>query len=55
MSIHCLSKVVELKKELQERGLSITGNKSDLIFRLEEYLLKHGMVESLKSFIILIT
>ncbi|XP_028391917.1 SAP domain-containing ribonucleoprotein-like [Dendronephthya gigantea] len=35
-------KVVELKKELHERGLSITGNKSDLIARLEEYLLKQG-------------
>ncbi|CAB4022334.1 Hypothetical predicted protein [Paramuricea clavata] len=35
-------KVVELKKELQERGLSISGNKSDLIARLEEYILKQG-------------
>ena len=35
-------KVVELKKELNDRGLSITGNKSDLISRLEEHLLKQG-------------
>jgi hypothetical protein len=39
-----LFQVVELKKELQERGLNISGNKSDLIARLEEYILKQGMV-----------
>lgn len=35
-------KVVELKKELAERGLIMTGNKSDLVARLEEYMLKRG-------------
>ena len=34
-------KVNELKRELQERGLSVSGNKSDLVSRLEEYLLRH--------------
>ena len=31
-------KVIELKKELHDRGLATSGNKSDLIARLEEYL-----------------
>ena len=39
-----LLKVVELKRELSERGLTITGIKSDLITRLEDYLLKQGRV-----------
>ena len=39
-----LLKVVELKKELSERGLTVTGVKSDLIARLEDYLLKQGRV-----------
>ncbi|XP_046846027.1 SAP domain-containing ribonucleoprotein-like isoform X2 [Xenia sp. Carnegie-2017] len=41
-------KVVELRKELHERGLSITGNKSDLISRLEEHLLKHDEGEEIE-------
>ena len=31
-------KVIELKKELHDRGLTTSGNKSDLIARLQEYL-----------------
>ena len=32
-------KVVELKKELAERGLTMLGSKSDLVARLEDFLL----------------
>ena len=35
-------KVLELKKELAERNLTVTGNKTELIARLEDYLSKHG-------------
>ena len=34
--------VVKLKKELAIRGLIVSGNKSDLVSRLEDFLLKQG-------------
>lgn len=38
-------KVPELKKELQLRGLKVTGNKQDLIDRLQNYLEEHEGAE----------
>ena len=40
-------RVVELKKELAERGLTMSGSKNDLLARLEDFLLKQ---ESVKCF-----
>ena len=37
--------VVELKKELAIRGLIVSGNKSDLVSRLEDFLLKQEDVK----------
>jgi len=34
-------KVVELKDELTKRGLVLSGKKTDLVDRLEAYILEH--------------
>ena len=41
--------VVELKKELAIRGLTVSGNKSDLVARLEDFLLKQEHVKCFRE------
>merc|ERR1712183_951065 len=38
-------KMAELKKELQDRGLKVSGNKQELITRLQTYLAEHEGAE----------
>ena len=38
-------KVFELKKELVERGLTVSGNKNNLFARLEDFILKQEGVK----------
>ena len=43
-------RVVDLKDELEKRGLSKSGAKEALVQRLEEYILEHEKSSKTKSF-----
>jgi SAP domain-containing ribonucleoprotein len=48
MSDYASLKVPELKKLLQEKGLPVTGNKADLIARLQENDKKNAPADEAK-------